>query len=269
MKARYTVLDGEVLAEKRGGARRELVPDPLGSTVALLDSSQAITDTLAYWPYGEERSRTGATATPIRFVGTLGYYRDSTARSYVRARYLDRTRARWLTQDPIQDWKSSSNLLAYCRDAPITITDPRGLLVPQPPAPQRPPCSDLLTIYVKPPDRGSIAKCLAQYARDHDWKKLLACLAGPLKDQAKQAAIAYACCMLTGQGGKQPCDSPAQADKGCCSYTLCVCLLTNSSNAFEKFHGRIYPGLDKIVYEDCLCALDQQFSGNCTVFFPG
>jgi hypothetical protein len=85
---RYTTVNGEVLAEKRGGVRRFYVPDPFGSTVALLDSSQNQTDTFTYWPYGEEKSRTGTTATPFRFVGTLGYYRDGASRTYVRARHL-------------------------------------------------------------------------------------------------------------------------------------------------------------------------------------
>jgi hypothetical protein len=71
---RYTVVDGEVIAEKRGGARRTYVPDPLGSTVALLDNTQAKTDTFSYWPYGEGSSRTGTTATPFKFGGTREYY---------------------------------------------------------------------------------------------------------------------------------------------------------------------------------------------------
>src|SRR5688572_23246446 len=40
MKARYTVLDGEIIAEKRDGVRRSYVPDALGSTVALIDSTK-------------------------------------------------------------------------------------------------------------------------------------------------------------------------------------------------------------------------------------
>src|SRR3712207_4674980 len=105
---RYTTVNGEVLAEKRSGTRRLYVPDPLGSTVALLDSTQAETDTFSYWPYGEEQSRTGTTPTPFRFLGTRGYYSDSTSKSYVRARYLDRQKGRWMTADPLsfagQDW---------------------------------------------------------------------------------------------------------------------------------------------------------------------
>ena len=66
----YTNFDGEIVAEERNGVTRQYVPDPLGSTVALLDNTQAKTDTFSYWPYGEERTRTGTTPTPFQFVGT-------------------------------------------------------------------------------------------------------------------------------------------------------------------------------------------------------
>jgi hypothetical protein len=65
---RYTTINGEVIAEKRNGARRLYVPDPLGSTVALLDNTQTQTDTFTYWPYGAVRTRTGTTATPFQYV---------------------------------------------------------------------------------------------------------------------------------------------------------------------------------------------------------
>src|SRR5437763_6382912 len=101
MKVRYTVVDGEVVSENRNGVKRDYVPDPLGSTVALLDNTQAQTDTFTYWPYGEVKTRTGTTDTPFQFVGTWGYYRDSTTKTYVRARYLNTAVARWLTNDPV------------------------------------------------------------------------------------------------------------------------------------------------------------------------
>lgn len=75
------------------------VPDPLGSTVALLDNTQTKTDTWVYWPYGEVKTRTGTNATAFQFVGTLGYYQDSATRAYVRARYLDTQKGRWLTEE--------------------------------------------------------------------------------------------------------------------------------------------------------------------------
>src|SRR5438309_12090176 len=100
MKVRYTVVNGEVLSENRTAVKHDYVPDPLGSTVALLDNTQAQTDTFTYWPYGEVKTRTGTTSTPLQFVGTLGYYRDSTSRTYVRRRMLRTDLVRWLTEDP-------------------------------------------------------------------------------------------------------------------------------------------------------------------------
>jgi len=128
LKARYTVVDGEVIAEKRSGVRHQLVPDPLGSTMALLDNTQTQTDTFTYWPYGEEQSRTGTTATPLRFVGTLGYYRDSSTKTYVRARYLSTQQGRWLTQDPIGFDSGDFNLYRYAENTPVNFQDPSGLI---------------------------------------------------------------------------------------------------------------------------------------------
>src|SRR5262245_14913152 len=84
MRVAYTVVNGRVLSENRGGTKRDYVSDSLGNTVALLDSTQTKTDTWTYWPYGEVRTRTGTNATPFQFVGGLGYYRDSALRTYVR-----------------------------------------------------------------------------------------------------------------------------------------------------------------------------------------
>ena len=127
MKARYTVVKGEVVAEKRGGKRNQYVPDPLGSTTALLDGAQTQTDTFQYWPYGEVASRTGMTATPFQYVGTLGYYRDTMTRNYVRARYLDTAAGRWMTEDPIGLKGGDYNIYRYCRNSPSGITDASGL----------------------------------------------------------------------------------------------------------------------------------------------
>jgi RHS repeat-associated protein len=123
---RYTVIDGEVIAEKRGGVRSLYVPDPLGSTVALLDSTQSQTDTFSFWPYGENNARTGSTATPFQFVGTAGYHRDSANRTYVRARTLDTARGRWLTEGPIGREGGDWNLYRYAHAQAATIIDPSG-----------------------------------------------------------------------------------------------------------------------------------------------
>src|SRR2546423_9062886 len=110
---RYTTVQGEVIAEKRAGVRKFYVPDPLGSTVALLDNTQAQTDTFSYWPYGEENVRTGTTQTPFRFVGRRGYRRDSATLTYVRHRFLAMADGRWLTDDPIAFASRDANLYRY------------------------------------------------------------------------------------------------------------------------------------------------------------
>ncbi len=124
----YTVINGEIVSEDRSGTKRDYVPDPLGSTAALLDNTQAQTDTFTYWPYGEVKTRTGTNATPFQFVGTLGYYQDTAGRIYVRARYLDSNKARWTTEDPIGIIRPNANLYEYCWDNPVRVTDRFGLL---------------------------------------------------------------------------------------------------------------------------------------------
>ena len=127
MTVRYTVINGEVVAEKRNDVRLLYTPDPLGSTVALTDNTQTITDTFHYWPYGEESGRTGATPTPFRFVGASGFYRDNASRSIVTDRCLDQLHGRWSSPSntnatPINRYSFGSPTVA-----PIVVV-PHGLL---------------------------------------------------------------------------------------------------------------------------------------------
>lgn len=139
MKVRYTTVNGRVIAEKRNGVRSFYVSDSLGSTVALIDNTQTITDTFEYWPYGEVRTRTGTNPTPLQFVGTRGYHTDSSSKSYVRARTLDTQKGRWMTKDPlvsrhrrrISIW--IGNPYQYVYGSPLTYFDRSGKQ-PSPPA---------------------------------------------------------------------------------------------------------------------------------------
>ena len=123
MSVRYTNFGGELVAEDRGGVTSFYVPDNLGSTVALKNTSGTTTDSFTYWPYGEIRTRTGSTATPFTFVGNLGYYQVSTSRYYVRARDLRADQARWQTVDPL--WPQES-AYGYARSSPTRFIDPSG-----------------------------------------------------------------------------------------------------------------------------------------------
>lgn len=126
MRVSYTVANGRVLSENRNAVKRDYLSDSLGSTVALLDNTQAKTDTFAYWPYGEVKTRTGTTATPFQFVGTMGYFRDTDSRVYVRARSLRTAHGRWLNQDPI-GLASGWNLYIYVGNEPVSNADFTGL----------------------------------------------------------------------------------------------------------------------------------------------
>ncbi len=127
MKVKYTVLDGEIISENRGGTISDYVPDSLGSTRFLLGAGQAITDSWNYYPFGEAVHVTGTNPTPMQFVGTQGYYQDATANTYVRARVLKPQQARWLTEDLIGMTDDGPNLYTYAADTPTTLTDRSGL----------------------------------------------------------------------------------------------------------------------------------------------
>ena len=73
---RYSTMNGQIVAERRNGVRQAYVPDALGSTVALVDNTAAVTDRFGYWPYGEVRSHTGVSPTPFQFAGTLDRHRE-------------------------------------------------------------------------------------------------------------------------------------------------------------------------------------------------
>jgi RHS repeat-associated protein len=101
MSVVYSNFCGMVVSEIRSGVERDYMPDTLGSTAALLDSTQTMTDTWQYCPYGEVAARSGTSETDLRFVGMLGYVKDALDKLfYVRARHLRPDLARWITVDP-------------------------------------------------------------------------------------------------------------------------------------------------------------------------
>ncbi len=116
---------GSDVSETRDGVERDYMPDTLGSTAALLDEKQNMTDTWEYYPYGEVAARTGTHETDLTFVGMLGYFRDIIDKLlYVRARILRVDLARWLTVDPL--WPSVS-AYSYAEGEPTVEVDPSGL----------------------------------------------------------------------------------------------------------------------------------------------
>jgi RHS repeat-associated protein len=122
-------LGNRVIAENRSGVYKEYVRDTLGSTIKLIGDTQSITDTFTYWPYGEVRVRTGTTATPLQFGGTMGYYTGLANMLYVRRRILLPAVARWSARDPL--WPGQFPY-SYANCSPATFVDPTGLTLTDP-----------------------------------------------------------------------------------------------------------------------------------------
>jgi len=125
MSVAYTTINGQIVHENRGGVEAFYAPDTLGSTVALLSTTGAVTDTYTYQPYGEIVSHVGSSVTPFTFVGTLGYYLDILgSQIYVRARYLRQALTRWQTLDPVWPWQLA---YVYVNASPVVNNDRSGL----------------------------------------------------------------------------------------------------------------------------------------------
>ncbi len=124
MSVTYTNFGGQLVHENRGGTESFYTSDPLGSIVDVRNSSGTQTFSASYWPYGEIRTSTGTNPSQFDFDGALGYYRENANRAYVRARFLRKELARWMTVDPL--WP---NQLAFCYslNRPLDVTDASGM----------------------------------------------------------------------------------------------------------------------------------------------
>ena len=126
--ARYTLNPqpyGELVSQRRGGESLFHHYDALGSTRAVTNSAQAVTDTADYQAFGLPNAATGSTPNPFRWVGQLGYYWQPDSGDYwVRARVYGGQVGRWLSRDP-----GGLDRLpyAYVGNRPLWNTDATGL----------------------------------------------------------------------------------------------------------------------------------------------
>ena len=111
--SRTTVSDGLTV---------HFLPDALNSTLALTDSSGAVSTSYTYEPFGKA-TKTGAATTNT--FGFTGREDDGTGLMYYRARYYNPTTQRFISEDPI-GLAGGINSYGYASDNPTSYVDPNG-----------------------------------------------------------------------------------------------------------------------------------------------
>lgn len=114
----------EFFTRTEGGTARSLLPDALGSTVALGDGTGTLQTQYTYEPFGFT-TQTGTVSTnSYKYTGRED---DGTGLMYYRARYYQPRFQRFIAEDPI-GLVGGPNTYLYSRANPLTFIDPTGLL---------------------------------------------------------------------------------------------------------------------------------------------
>jgi RHS repeat-associated protein len=113
----------EFFTRTDGVGVRALMPDALGSTVALGDGTGTLQTQYTYEPFGFV-SQTGAASTnSYKYTGRED---DGTGILYYRARYYHPRLQRFISEDPIGFKSGDMNVYAYVFNAPTNLVDPSG-----------------------------------------------------------------------------------------------------------------------------------------------
>ena len=103
--------------------------DSRGSTVALTDTAETVTDSYAYDPFGKPVATTGSNANSFRYLGRHGVQDEGDNLNYIRARYYDTDQQRFASKDPyLGDMRhtQSLNRYAYAINNPVRMIDVTG-----------------------------------------------------------------------------------------------------------------------------------------------
>ena len=115
----------EFFTRTDGVGSRALLPDALGSTVALGDGTGTLQTQYTYEPFGYATQTGLASASSYKYTGRED---DGTGLYYYRARYYHPRLQRFIAEDPI-GFAGGINSYAYALNQPTRYTDPLGLEV--------------------------------------------------------------------------------------------------------------------------------------------
>lgn len=110
---------GNLVSQRRGGTTSFYHYDALGSTRALTNAANAVTDTNMYDAWGVNVASTGTTENPFRWVGQLQYYRDEPSGQFsIALRNYGPFVGRWLSAAPLGR-ATDENHYAYASNSPL------------------------------------------------------------------------------------------------------------------------------------------------------
>jgi RHS repeat-associated protein len=172
----------EIFTRTDVGSTSTLLVDSLGSTLAVADVSATVQTQYTFQPFGTSAVSGAFSANVLEFTGREN---DGTGLYYYRARYLNPSVGRFVSEDPADD---GTNLYTYVENDPTNLVDPSGTqAIPYPipyPAPWFPGQPVLSKPHEMPhhPARDFNVR-ESPYPKDkpkqcQDWRKRSACLAG-------------------------------------------------------------------------------------------
>ena len=113
----------EFFTRTDGAGVRALLPDALGSTVALGDGTGTLQTQYTYEPFGFATQTGVASTNSYKYTGRE---EDGTGLMYYRARYYHPRLQRFISEDPIGFAGGDANLYGYVRENPLYYIDPSG-----------------------------------------------------------------------------------------------------------------------------------------------
>ncbi len=171
----------EFFTRTDGVGVRALLPDALGSTVALGDGTGTLQTQYTYEPFGFA-SQTGVAST--NSYKYTGREEDGTGLVYYRARYYHPRLQRFISEDPIGFAGGDTNLYGYVRNGPVALGDPLGLQAIPAPIPGVPIPFPLPPIAIP----GSPQNQQAAQATGEGYRKLQEAISNLIFSKSKQGS---------------------------------------------------------------------------------
>ena len=208
----------EFFTRTDGVGVRSLLPDALGSTVALGDGTGTLQTQYTYEPFGFV-SQTGAASTnSYKYTGRED---DGTGLMYYRARYYHPRLQRFISEDPIES-KKEINLYGYVKNNPLSMTDPTGLFACRncaqaKPLPANSPECDK---YGDKLYKGAGLKCFCKCAGNGSWpEQVRGCLACERDNGTDMGEAHDRCYALSGGAFNGPIYALRRCYLGCLAKT--------------------------------------------------